>query len=871
MHVVATITTLLVLVGCAAAAVKKDESEVIVQSWISQMGQYDICDFIVEDDPVEPKGLGYGYWINETKLEGFVHRQQIGSLFNSPSAGPNKLNVPPVAWWRKVQQRIFEISSTGGNHIPILFGLDSVHGANYIFGATLFPQQIGVAATFDVGSATAVGNITAIESRYAGIPWTFAPILGIAVQPSWPRVYETYGEDPHLVKKMGVHVIRALQQPPPASMGLNGVEHAVAACMKHFIGFGNSRTGRNLTPAWIPMNILLQYFAPPFQAAIEAGVLSAMENEIEVNGRPVVASELLLSFVLRNRLMFEGMLVTDYNEIYNLKDFHHAAKDYIDAVRLSLSATTIDMAMQSYPTTDKHDPQYKPIMPELIETLWRAGKLDAPRFAKSATRVFALKKKLGIDVQTPVPAPKAGQVGGAGDDHANCLFGCKSHHAAALDVTRKSMTLLKNVPALTPPLERSAFMKIAVIGQACNSVPLMAGGWSIHWQGTTNKSAFPYGSTVFEEVQRISTNATFSTGCSSLADGSTCDPTVQQAAVDAARAAEVAVVCVGEAPYAEINGDIYDMAMPGGQIAMVAAIRKVAKQVVVVLVQGRPRLLGSIVDNADTILHAYLPGPFGGAAIVETLTGTNNPSGRLPISYPMHPSDAPQQYWHKYSADLYGDWSVQWPFGHGLSYTSFEYSTLMSHFSIDIGIVASVTVKNTGTRTGADAVLMYVTQPTRVITPEVRMLKDFQRVVLKPGQSVTVNFNASIPDLGYYDEFNCKYLEASPFTTIVGELTAGVTITVPGDLSHVPIEGCSPWGQFVEAHTTVMGVLTSSPSKISGSTGGAAAASSTARYFMSSVVCFGAGIIGTIIIVAFIRKRGQMNQQHVQLLEPSGV
>ena len=666
-----------------------------------QMAQLDVNFLMRADDP---------YRLNTSAVQRLLQQGKLGSLFNSPSS-LNGTWVPDVFWWRNLQQELYELSTTtpvvGGavdsptnNNqpangptnpagFPLLFGLDSVHGANYVYNATLFPHQIGMAATFNRSVAQSAGRVTGLETRTAGVPWVFSPILGIAVQPSWARVYETFGEDPYVAREMGRYIIVGLQSYAPDTMALPPNTSLVAACAKHYIGYPNSRTGHDRTPVWLPMNILLQYFAPSFAAAIEHNVLTIMENYVEVNGKPTVANAMLLSYLLRDVHAFDGVLVTDYNEIYNLVDFHRTAATYEAAVGQSLNASSVDMGMIS-------TPYGWPLFADAVVSNVNESKFDVFRVATSAARVAQLKQRLGLTAGSPVPlfgqqAPqqsantagkKGGEVPWIYTNHPNCTFGCDGHRQQALEAAQQSVTLLQNTHHFLP-WNISTIRRLAIVGQACDSVPLMAGGWSVHWQGTSNKSAFgKYGSTIYEEFSKLAAerktfSVSFNEGCN-ITEGSTCDPDHVAAATNSAYNAEFVILCLGESHYAEKPGDIDDLRLPGQQFELAQAIVDANPFVVIVLIEGRPRLLGDIPSQVPSVLHAYLPGPMGGRAVTDVILGNVNPTGRLPVTYPVTPNNAPIQYWRKYSANTGNDYVVQWPFGHGLSYTTFEYTDCSS-------------------------------------------------------------------------------------------------------------------------------------------------------------------------------------------------
>lgn len=875
---------------------------------LRELSQFDIQGVMLKDRNSAAASPGFGYgWIDEAAVIKLLQENKVGSFFNSPSSGPNCPNgcpVPPVKWHRQLQYRLWELSRTYGSAIPILYGIDSIHGANYVWNATIFPQQINAAATFNTTVARRLGEVSGRETRYAGIPWVFSPVLGIAVQPSWARVFETFGEDPLLVSRMGVAIISGYQQKPSEPTAYPNwketkANYTVAACAKHFVGYPDSRTGRDRTPVSLPYNTLLQYFLPPFEAAVnEANVLSMMENYIELNGKPVVASNLLLDFLLRGQqeLNFQNMLVTDYNEIFNLYDFHKYSASHKDAIYDSLNQTTIDMAMVSGPN------DFDVLVTDELSSLLSRNKMDPQRLQTSARRVLELKARLGLidderlnfdstartiaDVlksgaTSPVPPPQTAWEG------SGCSFGCKEHREAALDAARQSIVLLQNEPVdpvnnptgpkVLPLVGPDRTRNIAVVGQACDSKGLMSGGWTVHWQGTSNESELPTGSTILQELRsrllgKTTANITYSKGCN-VTENSECGESFVAETLLQTKAASVVILCIGERHYAEKPGDIFDIGLPGGQKGLVQQIVDggVPKEnIVVVLIQGRPRLLGSIPQQVGAILHGFLPGPHGGEAIVDILLGKVNPSGKLPITYPKTYNGAPIQYWRKASANTdsshtgdndYLD-AIQWPFGHGLSYTMFVYSGLNVQLNGN-NIEVQVTVTNVGGMNGSEAVLVYSTQTFRRITPEVQMLRAFEKVHLTPFQSATVAVQFSYSDLGYFDETNCMQFDSSPYTIIVGGLRTTQNITADNVFMTVPLQHamCAEWGRYFLDHQSGPPQFPTPPPVVQGN---------AEDYFIASIVCFGAGIVITSISIVFIRKRRNTSNEN-NLLEPAGV
>ena len=829
------------------------------------MNQMDINNYITYS-PDEAS-----YVVNETLLNASLIAGTVGSIFNIPAQPPMApLPLPNISEWRAINQRIWELSSTLGNKIPVLFGIDSVHGANYVYNATIFPQQIGMAASFNTQLVVQAGFITAQETRYAGIPWVFSPILGIAVQPVWPRVYETFGEDPFLVSQMGAAIITGLQYTSSNEMNEPTWQHTVAACAKHFVGYSNIRSGRDRTPVWTPMSVLLQYFLPSFETALSSPVnaLSVMETYIELNGRPVVSSQLLLQFLLRQQLDYPGMLVTDYNEIFNLADFHMASSNFTEALFDSINATSIDMAMVG---TDLGH-----AFPDVTETLltqMKQGRMDEGRLRSSSGRVLTLKQQLGLIASiNPVVDPKTGEEriplgkSPVPQNTTGCVFACQANREAASDIAQQSITLLQNNNSFLPLLTNSEFptldktSSIAVVGLGCDSIPLQSGGWTVGWQGTDDPASLPYGTTVLGALRTAlpNSNISYTPGCN-VTENSVCDEIFLNEAIENARNAKTVVLCLGERHYAELPGDIDNMTMPGQQLLMARRIADVNSNVVVVLIQGRPRLLEEIPDRVQAVIYGYLPGPMGGAAISNVILGKFNPVGRLPITYPSRPNNGPIQHFRKYSANSNGDYDIQWPFGHGLSYTVFQVAEFnMQQTGTDYEF--TIAIRNLGSVAGGTRIMLYATQLYRPITPEVERLVAFAAVdKLDPGQFRTITLTVPQRSFSYVDEYNCERISSGPVSIYINGDTTNNIMIEPEEVNY--FAECASWVYQFQAHTGHPSIIVpTTPSHPH---------SSTSAYFISSVVCFGAGIVGTIILITWLRKRG--NSQAGQLLAPTSV
>eukprot|EP00906_Rhabdomonas_costata_P025815 RCo036871 len=435
------------------------------------------------------------------------------------------IDPPSLRQWREYMTTIWKVSRSIPPHIPILFGVDSLHGAGYIQNATLFPHQVGLAATFNPTSSKLCGEITAKETRAAGMHWIFGPNVDILSLPVWPRGYETFGEDPHEVSVMGAMMIAGMQGPVPGKYPSE--DFRVAATLKHFIGYSNPRSGQDEAPVWLPDTIALQYFLPPARAAVRAGVATAMSSFGELNGRPILMSRRYLRQWLRIFLQFTGVVVTDYDEINKLHGFHWAVADEFEATRVALQQTSIDMSMIA------DDVFFTPRVMQLV----KSKELSESRITESVRRILQLKAALGMLTDTePVPKLPADR----------CVFACPEHRRAALDIARESMTLLQNING-TLPVSPEEVNRILVTGPCGDSLRFLSGGWTMHWQGAYSDSQFLYGQTIFGGLQAAYPKAevTFAQGCEHNVE--TCSESLYRKAVTAAREADLVVACVGEA------------------------------------------------------------------------------------------------------------------------------------------------------------------------------------------------------------------------------------------------------------------------------------------------------------------------------------
>jgi len=708
-------------------------SQMTIEEKIGQMTQVTI--------QVVSKTQGTAYQrheIDRKKLKEAIVKYHIGSI----------LNVWEIAhtaeYWQEIITQIQDIAIKETRlGIPVIYGIDAIHGANYTLGATIFPQNIAMAATWNPELVRQSAEITALETRAGGIPWNFNPVLGVGRQPLWPRLFETFGEDVYLTSVMGAEYVKGNQGndlSDPAS---------VAACAKHYLGYSFPLSGKDRTPAWIPERMLREIFVPPFKSAIDAGVATVMVNSSEINGIPVHSSHFLLNDLLRDELGFEGFVVSDWNDINNLYLREKVAEDQKEAVEMAVMAG-IDMSMVPY------DYSFYEQLLELV----RENRVPESRIDEAVRRILRVKYQLGLFEE---PYPDKNLIKRIASKEAKALNYCAASEA---------ITLLKNKNNILPV---SKNQKVLITGPAANALSVLNGGWTITWQGN-QESLYP------EEKLTIREAIQAEIGAKNVlyAPGVKFDEEIDiSAAVELAEIANLAVICIGEPTYCETPGNIDDLTMTKPQLELVKAIDETGIPIVLILVEGRPRLINDIVELADGIVMAYLPGLEGGPAIADVLFGDVNPSGKLPISYPRYPNSL-MTYDHKTSEVMdVNDYDVQWPFGFGMSYTTFAYSNLKldkTEYTMDDEIVISVEVTNSGDRRGKEVVQLYITDKVASVTPPVKRLKRFRKIDLKPGETQSVSFTLNHEDLSFIGRENIRITEPGEFVMEIAGQSLGFTL-----------------------------------------------------------------------------------------------
>lgn len=681
--------------------------------------------------------------INAAALKKAVVDYNVGSILNVTG------HALTVAQWHDIIKKIQDEVKNTKNKIPVIYGLDGIHGQTYTLDATLFPQNIGMAATRNPALAIAATKVAAKELRASGVRWNFAPVLDIGRQPLWSRFPETYGEDVYIGKTMGAAVIKAYEED-----GLRNTT-AVASCMKHFLGYSASRTGKDRTPIYLPEIEMREYYLPQFREAVKAGASTIMINSSEINGEPVHASKYLLTDVLRKELGFQGVIVTDWEDIKRLHDRHNVASTPRAAVVMAVNAG-IDMSM--VPT----DFSFYDL---LIEAA-KKGEVPMTRIDDAVRRILLLKYNLGL-FDNPYAEPAAA---------AN--FGKQEYQNLALDAAHEAMTLLKNKNNVLP---LSKNKKILIAGPSAQSISALNGCWSYTWQGKDEQWYPADSKTIYQaftdKLGAANVITTTGKGFDNVLNYDAKTLTAAASGVDAI------VLCIGENAYAESPGNIRDLALPNDQVALVNAAAATGKPVILILTEGRPRFITGIEPVASGILMAYWSGKKTAEAVADVIFGDYNPNGILPFSYPrsmgeivMYDRKPTEEVREVFNDNVGAGYDPLFAFGYGLSYTSFEYSNLQlssTKLSGAAKLTVSVTIKNTGSRAGKHTIELYTRDMYASITPNMKRLRAFQKIDLNAGESKTVTFLIDKNDLAFVNAQLKTVTEPGDFEVMVGDKKAG--------------------------------------------------------------------------------------------------
>ena len=693
------------------------------------------------------------FYIDEHKTDSILSRYKIGSILNAPNTC-----APTAKQWEKYISQIQKISMKRIG-IPCVFGLDQNHGSTYTQGGTLFPQNINVAATFNREIARRSAEATAYETRAVSVPWTYSPTVDLGRDARWPRIWENFGEDCYLSSEMGSSMVRGFQGEDPNHID----QYHISACMKHFMGYGVPWTGKDRTPAYIsPFDLREKHFAP-FLAGLQAGALTVMVNSASVNGLPMHANKEFLTGWLKEQTGWDGVLVTDWADVNNLYTREMIAKDKKDALRIAINAG-IDMIMEPYSCD---------ACGYLIE-LVKEGKIPMSRIDDACRRVLRMKYRLDLfknPTQKLKNYPK---------------FGGEEFAKLALEGATESMVLLKNEGNILP-LQHGK--KILLTGPNANQMRCLDGGWSYTWQGhRTDEFAGKY-NTIYEAFcnQYGKENVILNQGVTYNEKGKYWEenePQIQ-GAVDAAKNVDVIVACIGENSYTETPGNLTDLWLSENQRNLVKELAKTGKPVILVLNEGRPRLIADIEPLAQGIIDILIPGNMGGDALANLVSGKSNFSGKMPYTYPKEINSLANYDFKKseevgtmegaydYNAKI----TQQWGFGHGLSYTSYQYSNLkvsQSDFGHGDIIKVSVDVKNTGKVAGKESVLLFSSDLIASMLPDGRRLRAFDKIELQPGETKTVTFNLNADDLAFVGYDGKWVLEEGDFKLMIADQTVNI-------------------------------------------------------------------------------------------------
>ena len=693
------------------------------------------------------------FYIDEHKTDSILSRYKIGSILNAPNTC-----APTAKQWEKYISQIQKISMKRIG-IPCVFGLDQNHGSTYTQGGTLFPQNINVAASFNREIARRSAEATAYETRAVSIPWTYSPTVDLGRDARWPRIWENFGEDCYLSSEMGKAMVYGFQGEDPNNID----QYHIATSMKHFMGYGVPWTGKDRTPAYIsPADLREKHFAP-FLAGLQAGALTVMVNSASVNGMPMHANKDILTGWLKEETGWDGVLITDWADINNLYTREMVAKDKKDALRIAINAG-IDMIMEPYSCD---------ACGYLVE-LVKEGKIPMSRIDDACRRVLRMKYRLDLfknPTQKLKNYPK---------------FGGEEFAKLALEGATESMVLLKNEGNILP-LQHGK--KILLTGPNANQMRCLNGGWSYTWQGhRADEFAGKY-NTIYEAFcnEYGKENVILNQGVTYNEKGKYWEenePQIQ-GAVDAAKDADIIVACIGENSYTETPGNLTDLWLSENQRNLVKELAKTGKPVVLVLNEGRPRLIADIEPLTQGIIDILIPGNMGGDALANLVSGKSNFSGKMPYTYPKEINSLANYDFKKseevgtmegaydYNAKI----TQQWGFGYGLSYTSYKYSNLkvsQSDFRHGDIIKVSVDVKNTGKVAGKESVLLFSSDLIASMVPDGRRLRAFDKVELQPGETKTVTFNLNADDLAFVGYDGKWVLEEGDFKLMIADQTVNI-------------------------------------------------------------------------------------------------
>ena len=735
--------------------------EAHIQEWLKKMtleekiGQ--MCEITV-DVVTDFPGSKDGFKLSEAMLDTVIGKYKVGSILNVPLSVAQKKEVWAAAIKQIQEKSMKEIG------IPCIYGVDQIHGTTYTLDGTLFPQGVNMGATFNRSLVRRGAEISAYETKAGCIPWTYAPVVDLGRDPRWPRMWENYGEDCYVNAEMGVEAVKGFQGDDPNHID----EYNVAACMKHYMGYGVPVSGKDRTPSSISRSDMREKHFAPFLAAVRAGALSVMVNSGVDNGMPFHANRELLTEWLKEDLNWDGMIVTDWADINNLCTRDHIAATKKEAVKIAINAG-IDMSMVPYEVS----------FCDYLKELVQEGEVPMSRIDDAVARVLRLKYRLGL-FENPY-----------WDIKKYDKFGSKEFAAEALQAAEESEVLLKNEGNILPLAKGT---KILLAGPNANSMRCLNGGWSYSWQGhRADEFAGAY-NTIYEALcnKYGKENIIYEPGVTYAPYKNDNwweenQPEIEKSVAAASRA-DVIIACIGENSYCETPGNLSNLTMSENQRNLVKALAATGKPVILILNQGRPRIINDIVPLAKAVINVMLPGNYGGDALANLLAGDANFSGKMPFTYPKYinalanydykPCENMGQMGGNYNYDSVMD--VQWNFGDGLSYTTYNYSNLKidkTSFTADDVLTVSVDVTNTGKVAGKESVLLYSKDLVASSTPDNIRLRNFEKVALNPGETKTVTMQLKGSDLAFVGYDGKWRLEKGDFTIKCGGQTLDINCT----------------------------------------------------------------------------------------------
>ena len=714
-------------------------AKMTLEEKVGQMTQLDANYFLKTDQ----NGFIFPYVIDQQKLEEAVVKYGAGSILNIGNSAQTMLD------WRKRIEAIQTAAAKTRLKIPVIYGIDVIHGNNYTLDAVMFPQPVSQAATFNTELVRKITEAAAYETRASYIPWTFSPAMDLSRNPIWSRAWESFGEDPLLNARMAVASVQGFE-------GDNRQidKYHLASCLKHFIGYGMPLNGHDRTQALIPERELREYYLPPFTDAVKAGARTVMINSGEVNGIPGHINKYYITDILKGELKFEGFVDSDWKDIKALVTRHRVAKDNKEAAMLSVNAG-VDMSMVPDDFSFTKD----------VIALVKEGKIKMSRIDDAVRRILRVKFEVGLFDQ-PTGKP---------NDYPK--FNGPEHNKLNYDAAAEVITLLKNEENILPLTKET---KIFVTGPAANTMRSLNGGWSRTWQGFNSDETETSHNTILEALRNTFSHVEYEAGAdfNNVLD--------IEATINKAAQSDVIVLCIGEDAYAETPGNIDDLEISASQIELARALGKTGKPIVFVLAEGRPRIISKIEPFAKAVVQTYLLGNAGGDAIADMLVGKINPSGKLPYTYPRY-AHTFHNYYRKYADDRpKGDqgndptgYNPQWEFGHGLSYTNFTYNNLQLSSDVladNSTLSVTVDVTNTGKVKGKETVILYVSDLVASITPEVKRMRDFTKIELAPGETKKVSFSLDKEKISFINEELKSVTESGDFKVTIGNLSKNFAV-----------------------------------------------------------------------------------------------